>query len=250
MTIPLRWKRRAFALALAWCCLGAGREAAAQSMGQSSASGAGGAGGGRLEISGGVGWTLGYDLGKASATLSGNGVPTGTPVTLFDADTRVDAGPRFEARIGWRLSRLFALEGGLAVTRTHLRADISNDVEQVPSLSATSRFTEYAIEGGATLDVPALRFGGGRGRPFISGGAGYLRQLHEGATLVETGTIVFAGGGVRYVLRQSSSRNALIETFGLRGDARLDIRTGGFETVTGTDRRVASSVSGGVFARF
>jgi hypothetical protein len=200
----------------------------------------------RLEVSGSVGWTGAYDLGSVTATLTGNGVPTGSPVTFFETDTQVEGGPRIEGRLAWRLTRMFAVEGGLAVTRTHLRTDITNDAEQAPPISAKGRLTEYAIEGGVVVHLSKLAFGGGRARPFVTGGAGYLRQLHDGATLVDTGTIAFVGGGVRYALREAT-RKAFVKTIGLRGDVRVDVRTNGFETAAGTSPRAAASVSGGVF---
>lgn len=222
----------------------------------------GGAGtGGRFELSGGVGWTGGWDLGSAPATLTGNGVPTGTPVTLFETETRVDGGPRFEGRLAWYLTPVIAIEGGLVVTRTYLRTDVRNDFEQAPPITASERFTEYAIEGALVVQVPAWRFAGGRARPFVTGGAGHLRQAHEGSTRIDTGQIVFAGGGATLVLRQAG-RSAFLETLGLRGTARLDVRSGGFErepaagadsgpgSGSGGGTRVGPSVSATVFVRF
>ena len=44
--------------------------------------------------------------------------------------------------------------------------------------------------------VPRWRVGS-RILPFVTGGGGYLRQLHEGDTLAETGRIYYVGGGAR-----------------------------------------------------
>jgi hypothetical protein len=204
---------------------------------------------GRIEISGGVGWTGGSALGTATAALTGNGVPTGSPVTLFEVDTRIDGGPRIDGRVAWRLTRTLAIEGGVAVTRTHVRTAVSQDVEQAPPLDVTERFTEYVIDAGVVLQIPRLAFAGGRAQPFVTGGAGYLRQLHEGATLIDTGQSAFAGGGLTYVLRQAKGR-AFIETIGLRGDVRMHVRIGGFEIEGESGNRVLPAVSGGLFVRF
>jgi hypothetical protein len=71
--------------------------------------------------------------------------------------------------------------------------------------------------------------------PFIRGGVGYLRQLHEGQSLVETGIAYHAGGGLTYWL--SSGGQGFFKGWGLRGDARVLVRDGGFslddETRTG-----------------
>ncbi len=58
------------------------------------------------------------------------------------------------------------------------------------------------------MELTRWRFGA-RGAPFLSGGAGYLRALHEDRILVDTGALWFAGGGVD-----------LFGSTGLRLDAR------------------------------
>ena len=35
-------------------------------------------------------------------------------------------------------------------------------------------------------------------RPFVTAGGGYLRQLHEGLTVIEEGRVFYVGGGARY----------------------------------------------------
>ena len=108
---------------------------------------AGGMPGGRFEISGAAGMIGGTDLGTATATLSGSGVPTGTPVTLFDTETKIEGGPRYEARVAWRLTPALQVEGGVAINQTHLTTRITNDFEQAPNTEASETFTEYAIRG-------------------------------------------------------------------------------------------------------
>jgi hypothetical protein len=240
---PRPWVRRSTSLGHALVICGAlwPCDSAAQAR-TSSASG------GRFEITGSVGWTGASEVGSAPAILTGNGVPTGTPVTLFDVRSQVQSGPRFEGRLAWRLSRMLALEGGLAVTRTRLRAEVSNDFEGAPPLDATARLTEYAIEGGLVIQTP-WAFAGGRGRPFMTGGAGYLRQAHEGSTLIDTGQSGFAGGGVMYIVREARQR-AFIKTIGVRGEARVNVTTGGFEVEDDSGARVAPSATAGLFVRF
>jgi hypothetical protein len=205
--------------------------------------------GGRIEVSGGTGLVGGTDLGTASATLTGPGVPTGTPVTLFDTATTIESGPRYEARVAWRLTRALQVEGGLAVNRTHLATSITNDFEQAPNTEATEKLTEYAIEAGLLLHLTKLTFAGGRARPFVTGGAGYLRQVHEGQTLIDTGQSAYAGGGLTFTLRQAP-RRAFIEGLGLRADVRANFRSGGFERGDDGGATYAPSVTGGLFVRF
>lgn len=247
------WRVLAFSLTMA--CASAvtlPRDAAAQTAvpaKTSSKPGTGGMPGGRFEISGGAGIVGGTDLGAATATLSGSGVPTGAPVTLFETETKIEGGPRYEARVAWRLTPALQVEGGVAINRTNLTTRITNDFEQAPDTEASESFTEYAIEAGLLFHLTKLTFAGGRARPFVTGGAGYLRQVHEGRTLIETGQSLYAGGGLTLTLRQAP-RKALLEGFGLRADARANFRSGGFEHSDDNGMTFAPSITGGVFIRF
>jgi hypothetical protein len=171
-------------------------------------------------------------------------------VTLFQASSSFERGPIFEGRVAWHLSRAFAVEGTFGMARTHLRTSITNDFEQAPPVTSTSRLTQYTIEAGLLWQPGGLRFAHGRVRPFVSGGGGYLRQLHDGATLVETGRSAFAGGGVKVPLREAKGpRPSRLKTVGLRADVRVNFTHGGFDV----DRdawRTYPSLSGGVFVCF
>ena len=61
-----------------------------------------------------------------------------------------------------------------------------------------SRLTEYVIEGGALwrLSTDARR----RWIPFVHGGAGVARHVHEGRVLAENGVSGYAGAGALYAL--------------------------------------------------
>jgi hypothetical protein len=247
-----RWCVVAFTLALTGMGAALPRDAAGQTGSSASASArrtTGGMPGGRFEISGGAGLVGGVDLGAATATLSGSGVPTGAPVTLFDTETTIEGGPRYEARVAWRLTQALQVEGGLAVNRTHLATRITNDFEQAPDTEASEKFTEYAIEAGLLLHLTKLTFAGGRARPFVTGGAGYLRQVHEGQTLIDTGQSAYAGGGLTVTLRHAR-RRAFLDAFGLRADARVNLRSGGFESGDDSGVTFSPSFTGGVFVRF
>lgn len=242
------WCVLAFTAAVSVASVALPCDAAAQT-GASARKTSGGMPGGRFEISAGAGVIGGTDLGTASATLSGSGVPQGTPVTLFDTDTTIEGGPRYEARVAWRITQALQVEGGLAVNRTHLTTRITNDFEQAPNSEASETFTEYAIEAGLLLHLTKLRFAGGRAQPFVTGGAGYLRQVHEGQTLIDTGQSAYAGGGLTLTLRQAT-RRAFIDALGVRADVRVNVRSGGFERGDDGGATFAPSVTGGMFFRF
>jgi hypothetical protein len=224
------------------------RDASAQTRAAQTSSG--GIPGGRFEISGGAGVVGGTDLGTATATLSGSGAPQGSPVTLFDTETKIESGQRYEARVAWRFTPALQVEGGVAINRTHLNTRITNDFESAPNTEAREKFTEYAIEAGLLLHLTKLTFAGGRARPFVTGGAGYLRQVHEDQAQIDTGQSAYAGGGLTFTLRQGP-RRAFLETLGLRADVRANFRSGGFEgAADDSGVTFAPSISGGLFIRF
>jgi hypothetical protein len=72
----------------------------------------------------------------------------------------------------------------------------------------------------------------------VSGGVGYLRQLHEERTLVESGQQYYAGGGVRFWLR---GRPDSARSLGVRGDIRMNFRANGIDFENQT--RLSPSVS-------
>jgi hypothetical protein len=82
--------------------------------------------------------------------------------------------------------------------------------------------------------------------PFVDGGAGYLRQLHEDRVLIETGRTFYAGAGVKW--RSSAARpRGLGQRLVVRADARLVSRTGGVDV--DDERRNYITVSGGIGVR-
>lgn len=206
---------------------------------------------GRFEISGSVGIAGSHDLGSERATEPGNGVPAGSPVTLFEADSSLERGPLFEGRVGWRLTRSLTAEGTFTIVRSHLRTSITNDFESAPATVATSRLTQYTAEGGLVFHLDGLRFAHRRVRPFVTGGGGYLRQLHDQATLVETGESAFAGGGLKIQLHETAQRprRSFLKSLGLRVDARMNFTHGGFD-IDEKAWRTYPSLSGGAYVCF
>jgi hypothetical protein len=206
---------------------------------------------GRFEISGSIGLAGSHDLGTEKATEPGNGVPSGSPVTLFQAASTLERGPLFDARVAWRLTRSLAAEGTFGIVRTHLRTSITNDFEQAPATVATSRLTQYTAEGGLVWHLDRLRFAHGRVRPFVTGGGGYLRQLHDQGTLVETGESAFAGGGIKIQLHETAQRlkRPFLKSLGLRADVRVNFTHGGFD-IDETAWRTYPTLTGGVYVCF
>ena len=201
----------------------------------------------RLEVTASGGRWAGYDLGQRRPTITGPQAPTGLPVTYFDADIEVLPGAAAEVRIGWRLSsRIFAeATGGLAGSDEQVR--ISEDIERAPAATIASRVTQITIEGGALVEVATLQAMGGDLVPFVTGGGGYLRQVHEDRVLIETGETIYGGAGVKW--RSSAAKpTGWLQRFVVRGDVRLVSRSGGADIEA--SRRSYLTVSGGVGLRF
>jgi hypothetical protein len=140
------------------------------------------------------------------------------------------------------VSRQVSVEGGLRYSKPVLDIRISGDAEDAPDVTAEETLNRYVVDGSVLWHLTQLSFAGGRGVPFLSGGVGYLRELHENDELVETGTEYHAGGGVTIWFGTSRRR------WGIRGDAGFSIRDGGFDFEEG--RRTMPIASGSVVYRF
>lgn len=188
----------------------------------------------RFELSGGGLFVGGYSLGSKDADLVTNQTG-GPPYALFQADTDVDSTFGFEARVGVRLSRFFVAEGGILASRPRMATRLRSDVEGAPDTTATQDLSMYIIDGAILA-----RFGTGRLRPFVRVGAGYLRELHNDNSLVETGTAFHAGGGATFWLSEKRRR------FGVRADARVYILRDGISLGDGS-RTIGAGGAGVVF---
>ena len=200
----------------------------------------------RLDVTVSGAWWEGYELGQQRAAITGPQTPTGSPVTLFDSDVAVRSGPGAELRLGWRVFDGVYAEatGGLGIN--DIEARVHDDIEQAPAITVSSTLTQITIEGGVLVDLPALRLPAGNLVPFVDGGGGYLRQVHEDRVLIETGRTLYVGGGVKWQ-SGAAQPNELIQRLVVRADARFVSRTGGVDVED--ERRHYITVSGGVGIR-
>jgi hypothetical protein len=153
----------------------------------------------------------------------------------------------FDGRLAVRLSRTFAIEGTGGITRSDLRTRVSGDIEGADAIVLTEPMRQFTVEAGLLAHLHKLSWGGGRVVPFVTGGGGYLRQLHDGRTLATDGSSGYVGGGIKYAWRQRPRGWA--KAIGLRADVRLRLRSGGFDL--GDDRvRIHPNASAGVYLRF
>ena len=179
----------------------------------------------QVTINGGLGWSGGYDIGASSAQLRTN-APGATvpPFTLFNVDSRIAPSPGGEVRVGVAITPRFSVEGGVLLANRRLPFAVTGDPESAAQQLEGETLHHYVFDAGVMWELPVFRRS--RLRTFASGGAGYLRQLHQDRTLVETGQVYYVGGGARYWLR---GRPTSSRSLGLRGDLRLNVRRSGID---------------------
>ena len=178
---------------------------------------------GSWEVSGGASWSAGIDLGSRAAEETRNpGTGTGA-FPLFQSSSKVASVTDAVVRLGFYLSHAVTMEGGLHYLRPVVSTRLTGDAEQAPEITATETLTRLVVEGSVVFHLQKLAFAGGRAVPFVSGGGGYLRDLHEANELIETGTEYHAGAGLKFWFGQGAHR------LGVRADVGASMRDGGFD---------------------
>lgn len=222
------------ALALA---AGAVAPAIAQSSGSAAAPGAG-----RWEVSGGGVLVGGYQLGERAAELTPNSGSTGGSFDEFTTDNRIRQAFGVQARVGFVVTRALVVEGGLRFTRPVYEVTVSGDIEDAADATIKETLSQYLFDGSVVWHFTPAAFAGGRAVPFVSAGAGYLRELHEEDALVEEAVEYHAGGGLKWWFGDGRRR------VGVRGEAGFSIRDGGFDFKDG--QRVVPTVGGSLIYSF
>jgi hypothetical protein len=175
---------------------------------------------GRIEAAVGLGVIGGAALGSDDANLR---TADGSDFRLFSAESRFGGARALEARAGFALTPRYAVEVRFALSHPELLTAISADVEGAPDIALAERIDQYVVDAAILVTLDRVRIG--PIVPFASAGAGYLRQLHEGLTLVEEGTAYHVGGGVKH--RFVSRERGFLKAVGLRGDVRVYLLAGG-----------------------
>jgi hypothetical protein len=176
---------------------------------------------GSWEVGGGVTW-VGSITGPAStAELTRNGESSGG-FDLFSTESEIKNGVGAGASLAWYLSPAIAVEAGLRYSRPVLTYRLHGDVENAPPESAEETLSRYVVTASVVWHFRRAT-SAHRLVPFIAAGGGYVRDLHEGHELIETGGEFHALGGVKYWLGTGRRR------FGLRGKAGLSLTSGGFD---------------------
>ena len=192
-----------------------------------------------IETSIGGIWMSGYSLGSQDANLTAN-QPGGGPYTLFKSTSRMDSAGGLDARIGWRATRMIAFEGGLTWSHPQLSTRLFSDVEGAADIRATEKTSQYIIEGAVLASLAAP---GRAVIPFVRAGVGYLRELHDGNSLVQTGTSLHVGGGATFWFGDLAR-----QTIGLRVDGRYYVLRNGLDLAKSS--RSLGAVSGSLVFGF
>jgi hypothetical protein len=197
----------------------------------------------RFDVSFGAGVFGGADLSSSDAALRANSV-TPQPYRVFSADWHISSSRAVEGRVGFALTHRVGVEGRFGFNRPDLRATIENDVEGASALTIVEPIDQYVIDAGVVVMLDELRVG--QFVPFVTAGGGYVRQLHEGRTVVDEGRAIHLGAGVKrwFVVR----RRGAITGAGVRGDVELQLMSGGIELEEGLQPH--ATVSGSFFVTF
>lgn len=205
---------------------------------------------GAFEISASALWSGSSSIGSSDANLLSNN-SSGTAYRLFTASGSFDAAVGFEARAGYHISRVFAVEGGLTFSRPTVSLTIANDVENGSGFTAPGETISQFFFDASLVVYPWARPRSGGWRPFAEVGAGYLTQLHGQSSAFssyatkDTGQVYHVGGGARYFF--GSRPSGALRALGLRFDARYYFRNGGF-SFDGTHSQTFTAGAGLVIA--
>jgi hypothetical protein len=194
----------------------------------------------RVEVSGGAVFVGGFDQGDHDAELTANTGTTGAPFTFFRTKSTLKPALGVQGRVGFSITRAFAIEGGVHLTWPVFQIRATGDIENAADVSAEETLSHYVFDASAVWHFGDS--GHRRTVPFVYGGAGYFRELHDGATLIEDGVEYHAGGGVKWWLGSAPGR------VGIRAEAGLSIRDGGLDPEG--DRHLVPVAGGSLIWRF
>lgn len=197
---------------------------------------------GRVELAIGPLWIGGQALGSSDANET---TSAGGTLTLFSASTELASASGWEGRVGVKVWRSLEAEASATYATPEIRSQIGSDLEATTPVTVTERIQQVTF-GGGILWHPPLGRSPSRLAPFVTAGGGYLRQLHEAATLVQTGQFYQFGGGVKFLfaLRPQSR----LKGAGARVDVRAIVLSKG--VALDSSRQASPALGASLFVRF
>ena len=196
---------------------------------------------GRIGVGFGLIWTGSQSLGSSDANET---TGSGGDLVLFRTSSDLTSRLGIEGRIGVRVWRSLEAEASGSYATPQIRTQISSDFEGAAPITATEKIQQFSIVGGVLWRLPSIK--GSKLTPFVSGGGGYLRQLHEGDILAESGQLYQFGGGIEYLF--SANNASALKGIGVRADVRGVIRSKGVALDDGHSASPAFAAS--LYARF
>lgn len=194
-----------------------------------------------VEVGAGLLWAGSQPLGTKAATES---TGAGGTSPLFSTSTQLSGVAGLAGRIGVRLTKSLVVEGDASYLKPQLRVAVSADAEGAAPVTATETMQQFTVGAKALWYLPGRRWT--RIEPFVMAGGGYLRQLHEAATLAQTGRFYQVGGGVSALL--VTQRHFHTKGAGVRFDASALVRSQAVAFDGGSKTSPAAGVS--AFVRF
>jgi hypothetical protein len=195
---------------------------------------------GSVEVTGGGAWSPGFDVQSVNAELTRSAQNDG--FDLFSVSGDVSGFPGAYARLGLYLTNTISIEGGIRFAKPKLAYRLTGDAESAADETAVETLSHYVFDGSILFHFTNASFASGRGVPFVSAGGGYIRELHEGNELVETGNEFHATAGVKYWFGTGRRR------LGLRAEAGFSSRQKGLDDDEA--RRTLPLVLGGISLLF
>jgi opacity protein-like surface antigen len=180
----------------------------------------------RFMLAGGVVYDGGYSVGDAAGNLRRNSTTDTSPFALFRAASAIGAAAGVEGKISFAVTRTIGFEVAGTFSRPFLQVTVRDDAEAATGTRIQDRLMQYGVSLSAVYQVPGVR-ATSRLKPYVMGGGGYLRQLHEGRLRLDDGRTLHAGAGVRYLLR--GAPNVRQRPLGARGELRIVQRSGGID---------------------
>jgi hypothetical protein len=196
----------------------------------------------RFDVTLGGGLVSGVTLGEADANLRANAT-TLEDYRLFTTSTELRPAAVLDLRLAGAMTGRVWLEGQVQFGKPELEASISEDVEGAPDVIVSQRLTQTLFGGGVRVRLDSLQRQV-RTMPYVSGGAGVLRQSYSDGNAAEQSPVLYAGGGV---LQALSARQG-VARIGIRADVQVLMVKGGLKG--DDDFTPQLSVTGGVFFAF
>jgi hypothetical protein len=198
---------------------------------------------GRFEVALGSQWIGHQGLGSNNANET---TSAGGSQKLFSTSSDLVGAAGLEGRIGVRLRRSLEAEVEASYAKPPLRITISSDFESAAPVTASETIQQFTFGAGVVWYLPSRARRTTRLAPFLTAGGGYLRQLHESATLLETGHFYQFGGGMKYLLASRPTRQ--LKGVGVRVDVRALVRSKGIAFDAG--HYTSPVIGASLFVRF